>query len=56
MGLLCELAWSHEQGFYIDEQPEQLGTSIQIPPHWEHRRPEISQLEQIATVESIDAP
>ncbi len=56
MGLLCELAWSHEQGFYIDEQPAQLGQSIQIPPHWEHRRPEISQLEEIATVESIDAP
>ena len=42
--------------FTIDEDASHLGESIQIPPHWEHRRPEISQLEEIATVESIDAP
>jgi glyoxalase family protein len=53
MGLLTEFAWSHEQGFYIDEKPEELGTTTQIPPHWEHRRPEISMLDPI---ETIDAP
>ena len=52
MGLLCELAWSHEKGFTIDEDAGHLGESIQIPPHWEHRRPEISQLEPIETVQA----
>ena len=30
MGLLCELAWSHEKGFTIDEDAGHLGESIQI--------------------------
>jgi glyoxalase family protein len=50
MGLLVELAWSHEKGFTIDEDAAHLGESIQIPPHWEHRRPEIAQLEPIETI------
>ncbi|HEY3945982.1 MAG TPA: hypothetical protein VGL78_12215 [Solirubrobacteraceae bacterium] len=54
-GLLVELAYSHEQGFLIDEDAEELGTHMCIPPHWEDRRGEIAQLEQIDTVETVVA-
>ena len=54
-GLLVEFAYSHEQGFLIDEAAEELGTHLCIPPHWEDRRAEISQLEQIDTVETVVA-
>jgi len=47
-GLLVELAWGPENGFLIDEAASELGTHMCIPPHWEHRRPEISQLEPIS--------
>jgi glyoxalase family protein len=52
-GLLVELAYSHEQGMLIDEAVEELGTHMCIPPHWEHRRSEISQLEPIETEERV---
>jgi glyoxalase family protein len=52
-GLLVELAHSHAQGFLIDEAAEELGTHLCIPPHWEHRRAEIAQLEPIDTVETV---
>ena len=52
-GLLVELAWSHDQGFLIDEPRLELGTHMCIPPHWEDRRGEITQLEQIDTVETV---
>jgi glyoxalase family protein len=52
-GLLVELAYSHEQGMLIDESVEELGTHMCIPPHWEHRRSEISQLEPIETEEQV---
>jgi glyoxalase family protein len=54
-GLLVELAYSHEQGFLIDEPADELGTHMCIPPHWEHRRSEIAQLETIDTVETVVA-
>jgi glyoxalase family protein len=54
-GLLVELAWSTPQGFLIDEQAGELGTHMCIPPHWEHRRAEIAQLEPIDTVEKVVA-
>jgi glyoxalase family protein len=54
-GLLVELAYSHEQGFLIDEAADELGTHMCIPPHWEDRRAEIAQLEQIDTVETVVA-
>lgn len=54
-GLLVELAWSHDKGFLIDENAGELGTHMCIPPHWEHRRSEISQLEHIDTVEEVVA-
>jgi glyoxalase family protein len=52
-GALVELAWSTEQGFLIDEAEDELGTHMCIPPHWEHRRQEISMLEPIDTVEQV---
>jgi glyoxalase family protein len=52
-GALCELAWSHEAGFTIDESIDELGTHMCIPPHWEDRRSEISQLEPIETDEVV---
>jgi glyoxalase family protein len=52
-GALCELAWSTEAGFTIDESVEELGTHMCIPPHWEDRRSEISQLEPIETDEVV---
>ena len=52
-GLLVETAYGTPQGFTIDETEEELGTHMCIPPHWEHRRAEISQLEPIETVETV---
>jgi glyoxalase family protein len=52
-GLLVELAYSTPEGFLIDEAADQLGTHMCIPPHWEHRRAEIAQLEPIDTVETV---
>jgi glyoxalase family protein len=52
-GLLVELAWTTPEGFLIDEPADELGTHMCIPPHWEHRRAEISQLESIDTVEPV---
>jgi glyoxalase family protein len=37
----------------IDESLEELGAHMCIPPHWEHRRSEISQLEPIETEEQV---
>jgi glyoxalase family protein len=54
-GLLCELAWSHDKGFLIDEAADELGTHMCIPPHWEDRRPEVAQLEHIDTIETVVA-
>jgi glyoxalase family protein len=54
-GLLVELAWGTEQGFLIDEAASELGTHMCIPPHWEHRRSEISMLEPIDTDEQVVA-
>jgi glyoxalase family protein len=48
-GALIELAYSTPKGFLIDESEDELGTHMCIPPHWEDRRPEISQLEPIKT-------
>jgi len=52
-GLLVELVQGTPQGFLIDESEEELGTHMCIPPHWEHRRSEISQLEPIETIETV---
>jgi glyoxalase family protein len=52
-GALFELAQSGDRGFLIDETHEELGTKMCIPPHWEHRREEISQLEPIVTRETV---
>jgi glyoxalase family protein len=52
-GALIELAYSHAQGFTIDEAEDELGTHMCIPPHWEDRRSEIGQLEPIETVETV---
>ena len=52
-GALFELAYSTPQGFLIDESEEELGTHMCIPPHWEHRREEIAQLEPIDTEEAV---
>ena len=41
------------QGFTIDEPEDELGTHMCIPPHWEDRRSEISQLEPIDTIETV---
>jgi glyoxalase family protein len=52
-GLLVELAWGPPQGFLIDEAASELGTHMCIPPHWEHRRAELAQLEPIETEETV---
>jgi glyoxalase family protein len=52
-GALIELAYSTPQGFLIDEAEDELGTHMCIPPHWEDRRSEISQLEPIETEEKV---
>jgi len=52
-GALIELAYSTPEGFLIDESEDELGTHMCIPPHWEERRAEISQLEPIETVETV---
>jgi glyoxalase family protein len=52
-GALIELAYSHAQGFTIDEAEDELGTHMCIPPHWEDRRSEIAMLEPIETVETV---
>jgi glyoxalase family protein len=54
-GLLTEYAWTTPQSFLIDESASELGTHMCIPPHWEHRRNEISQLEPIDTIETVVA-
>jgi glyoxalase family protein len=54
-GLLVELAWGPEQGFLLDEAAGELGTHVCIPPHWEHRRAEIGQLDTIDTIETVVA-
>lgn len=48
-GALIELAHATRQGFLTDESADELGTKMCIPPHWEHRRAEISMLEPIET-------
>ena len=52
-GLLVEIAYGTPQGFLIDEAADELGTHMCIPPHWESRRSEISQLEPIETIETV---
>jgi glyoxalase family protein len=52
-GLLVEFAYPAPQGFLIDETADELGTHMCIPPHWEHRRAEIAQLEPIETEEQV---
>lgn len=52
-GALFEFAYSTPQGFFIDEAEDELGTHMCIPPHWEHRREEIAQLEPIETEETV---
>jgi glyoxalase family protein len=52
-GLLVELAYGAPEGFLIDEAADELGTHMCIPPHWEDRRAEISQLEPIDTEEKV---
>ncbi|MGI8713358.1 MAG: VOC family protein [Solirubrobacteraceae bacterium] len=52
-GLLVELAYSTPQGLLTDEAADELGTHMCIPPHWEHRRAELDQLEPIDTRETL---
>jgi glyoxalase family protein len=52
-GLLVELCYATPEGFNADETTEELGTHMCIPPHWEHRRSEIAQLEPIETEEVV---
>jgi glyoxalase family protein len=52
-GSLFEFAYSTPQGFLIDEPADELGTHMCIPPHWEHRRAEIGQLEPIDADEKV---
>jgi glyoxalase family protein len=52
-GALIELAYSRPEGFTIDEAEDELGTHMCIPPHWEDRRSEITQLEPIDTEEVV---
>ncbi|MGA9859515.1 MAG: hypothetical protein WBQ18_16750 [Solirubrobacteraceae bacterium] len=54
-GLLVEFAFGAPQSFLIDEAADELGTHLCIPPHWEHRRAEIAQLEPIETDETVVA-
>lgn len=53
-GALIELAWSRPEGWSIDEPADELGTHMCIPPHWEDRRAEIAQLEDIRTDEPLE--
>ena len=41
------------QGFTSTRPPDELGTHMCIPPHWEDRRSEIAQLEPIDTEEVV---
>lgn len=50
-GALIELAYSTPEGFLVDEPADELGGNVCIPPHWEDRRPEISRLEPIESVQ-----
>jgi glyoxalase family protein len=52
-GALIELAYGAPKGFLVDEAADELGTHMCIPPHWEERRAEISQLEPIDTEETV---
>ena len=52
-GALFEFAYGTPEGFLIDEAADELGTKMCIPPHWEHRRAEIAQLEPIDTGEPV---
>jgi glyoxalase family protein len=52
-GALFEFAYSTPEGFFIDEAEDELGTHMCIPPHWEDRRDEIAQLEEIDTEETV---
>jgi glyoxalase family protein len=52
-GALFEFAYPTPEGFLIDEAADELGTHMCIPPHWEHRRDEISQLEPLVTEETV---
>jgi glyoxalase family protein len=52
-GLLVELCYGTPEGMLIDEAEAELGTHMCIPPHWEHRRGEIAQLETIETEETV---
>jgi glyoxalase family protein len=54
-GALFELAYSTPEGFLIDEAEDELGTHMCIPPHWEHRRAEIAQLEPIDAEETVQS-
>ena len=51
-GALFEFAYAPGE-LQIDEAADELGTHMCIPPHWEDRRSEISQLESIDTVETV---
>ncbi|MBV9818009.1 MAG: VOC family protein [Solirubrobacterales bacterium] len=52
-GLLVELCYATERGLLTDESADELGTHMCIPPHWEHRRAEIGELEPIETEERV---
>ena len=54
-GLLCELAYTVSPGLLADEAADELGTHMCIPPHWEHRRSEIAQLEPLDSIETMVA-
>ncbi len=40
-------------GFFSDKAADELDTHTCIPPHREHRRAEIAQLEPLETVETV---
>ena len=47
-GAMFEACWTHEGGFLKDETPEEIGTSLQLPPWQADRHDEIlAQLEPI---------
>jgi glyoxalase family protein len=50
-GILVECAATVPGGFSVDEPADQLGTSLLLPPWFEHRRPEI-----VAMLEPITVP
>jgi glyoxalase family protein len=52
-GLLVEFCYATELGFLTDETEEEFGTHMCIPPHWEHRRAELDQLEPIEAEETV---